>query len=199
MRPSLELRNKGLLSLRVMPPKAQAACQPPAESRRTVQGWRAACALSHDSKRQQARAVATLATSHCSVALSPSRGHQPKARRHRSALGRARRALAPRPALRATVARRLRSSRARPAATRRPPREQPQQRRSVSPAVRPVRGAGCCAEPGAHASRFYGARPRPRPRTDRHEGAGVRSARWEVHDGGSGDAGAVLEPGVESV
>ena len=51
----------------------------------------------------------------------------------RSALGRARRALAPRPALRATVARRLRSGRARPAVTRRPSREQPQQRRSVPP------------------------------------------------------------------
>ena len=32
----------------------------PTETRRTSQGWRAACALSHDSKRQQARAVATI-------------------------------------------------------------------------------------------------------------------------------------------
>src|SRR6188768_3895537 len=54
------------------------------------------------------------------VLPKPESTQQSKAKRRRSALGRARRALAPRPALRATVARRLRSGRARPAATHRP-------------------------------------------------------------------------------
>ena len=54
----------------------------------------------------------------------PESSQQSKARRSRSALGRARLALeAPRPALRATVARRLRSGRARPAKSRRHTRE----------------------------------------------------------------------------
>src|SRR6188768_3507258 len=52
----------------------------------------------------------------------PESPQQSKAKRSRSALGRARRLAleAPRPALRATVARRLRSGRARPAVTHRP-------------------------------------------------------------------------------
>jgi hypothetical protein len=36
---------------------AQAPCQPPAVSRRPRRGWHAACALSHDSNRRQARAL----------------------------------------------------------------------------------------------------------------------------------------------
>jgi len=99
---------------------AQAACQPPALSRRAVAGLARRV-------RPLAGLEATTSPRRCRDGQCPLLGgskpessHQYKARRNRYALGRARRALAPRPALRATVARRLRSSRARPAVAQRP-------------------------------------------------------------------------------
>ena len=84
------MRNEGLLSVRVMPTPGAGAGTAPALSRRPRRGWRGACALSHDSNRQQARAVET-----ATLALADE-----MRRLSRGTLRRARPALGPRPALR---------------------------------------------------------------------------------------------------
>ena len=77
----------------------------PAESRRARLGWRVACALSHDSNRQRARAVAPMVKLPHAVPESPTQANS--ARRGVVEMpSAARGGFAPRPALRATGARR---------------------------------------------------------------------------------------------
>ena len=83
--------------------KGAGAVTAPRLQRRTRRGWHGACALSHDSNPRQARAVETSQLR--SLRASCPASTNCSARRSRRTLRRARRALAPRPALRVPGAR----------------------------------------------------------------------------------------------